>query len=208
MSDGEYGERVQVYGVTWDEYLRLVDLFAERHVRLSYDGWTLEMAKSTPCHERRKVLLGGLIDELASAYDVAFSALGGATVHRDDLRRGVDPDLSYYRPGKLRREGRGLLLEGPPDMVAELHITDSSPWRLAILADLGVREVWSFDGRDLLVSIQQDGRFVASDRSPTFPFAPLEALAGSLRDFDQGSDRAWREHIHALASSNPSPREG
>lgn len=208
MSSIEYAERVWVYGATWERYQTLVDLFAELHVRLGYDGWSLEMAKSTPLHERRKVRLGAVIDELAMGHGVALSALGGATVHREDLKRGIDPDLSYYRPGKLKRTGRDLDVEGPPDLVVEVHATDSSPWRLSLLGDLGVAEAWDFGGRRLRVSILEGGSLVASDRSRLFPLAPIEALGELLREPDEGSDIAWRERVRELASSLQTAREG
>lgn len=202
----EPAERVQVYGVTWNEYLQLVELFAERHVRLTYDGWTLEMAKSTARHERRKILIGGIIDELASAWDIPLSAFGGATFHREDLKRGIDPDLSYYRPhsGKVVWEGRSLKLIPPPDLVVELDVTDATEWRLAILAAFGAPEVWRFDGRRLTILTLQNDGYVATEQSPTFPLLNSNIVASFMHEIekhDEGSDRVWRMRVRERAAS-------
>lgn len=201
----EQAECLDVHGSTWDEYLKLVDLFAERHVRMSYDGSTLEMAKSTPRHERRKIVIGGLIDELAAAWDVLLSAFGGATFFREDLKQGIDPDLSYYGPhsGKIVWEGRSLKFIPPPDLVVELNVTDATEWRLAILAAFGVPEVWRFDGRRLKILTLRNNGYAEAEWSPTFPLLNSTIVASFVRDIenDEGSDRVWRLRVRERAIS-------
>ena len=208
----QQAERLYVHGSTWDEYLRLVDLFAERHVRLSYDGRTLEMAKSTARHERRKIVIGGLIDELAGAWDVSLSAFGGATFYREDLQQGIDPDLSYYRApsGKIIREGRNPKVAPPPDLVVELDVTDATGWRLSIFAALGTPEVWRFDGNRVTILTLEGAGYVESQRSPAFPIMNATTATSFVREIEDhdGSDRAWRARVHERVVSLNSPAEG
>jgi Uma2 family endonuclease len=55
-----------------------------------------------------------------------------------------------------------------PDLVLEIDITSSSPNRLQVYADLGVAEVWIYDGESLVIQQLQNGNYVATQTSQFF----------------------------------------
>ena len=47
-------EHMVLYGVDWTTYEKLIDAFSEYHVRMTYDGGTLELMSPQPIHEQVK----------------------------------------------------------------------------------------------------------------------------------------------------------
>lgn len=61
------------------------------------------------------------------------------------------------------------LTEDPaPDLVIEIDVTSSSQNRLQVYAELGVTEVWIYDGEALVIQQLKDGTYIASQTSQFF----------------------------------------
>lgn len=97
------------------------------------------------------------------------------TLKRQDMSVGKEPDSCYYIQNEARVRGKttiDLTQDPPPDLAIEIDITNSSLNQLALYADLGVPEIWRYDGRRLKIYQLQKKEYIECDYSPTFPLLP------------------------------------
>ena len=67
----------------------------------------------------------------------------------------------------------------------------SSLDKLSIYADLGVPELWFYNGESLVVRRLRDGVYVKRDRSDSFPFLDLKEIERFMGRFEQLGETAW-----------------
>ena len=60
-----------------------------------------------------------------------------------------------------------------PDLIIEIDITSSSHNRLQVYADLGVAEVWIYNGQSLSINQLEKGQCRPGSTSQFFPGIPL-----------------------------------
>ena len=72
-----------------------------------------------------------------------------------------------------------LTVDPGPDLV--IDITSSSPNRLKVYADLGVAEVWIYNGDSLKVRQLQNGIYATTQTSQFFASVPIPEIAGFLQ---------------------------
>lgn len=196
---------VVLHDVPWSHYETLVELFKDRRsLRLTYYQGTLEIMSPSSLHEWYKEIFGSLVRSLAAGLKIDYASFG-STRYKSELRaRGGEPDACFliasYRSDMKWREYDPAV--GPaPDLVIEIDLTSGSSVRLKTYADMGVSEVWRFDGEDLMILVLRDGAYVVADRGPSFPLAPVDRLAAFVRDFESGSERVWMDKVRAWAES-------
>jgi Uma2 family endonuclease len=175
------GQRLVLGSVPWRSYQRLLRIFDDRHLRITYDRGALEIMTLSPEHERFKCLLGYLVLVLVEELGWNMASFGSMTFRRKKHRRGLEPDQCYWIQSEPMVRGKDkidLRRDPAPDLVIEVDWTHSSLDRLAIFAVLLVPEVWRFDGQDLRVYLLgPDGRYAESERSRGFPFLSITELA-------------------------------
>jgi len=177
------GQQVVLYDIPWRAYQTICDALPERCIRMTFDRGTLEIMTVSGRHEHYKSLFGILIYILAEELNRMIACFGSFTHRRKDLERALEPDQCFYIANYRRVLGKGdidLLNDPPPDLAVEIEISRSLLDRLAILAALGVPEVWRFDGKTLLVLILQEGQYVDSESSPSFPEIDVAKLVRYL----------------------------
>lgn len=153
----------------------LKDVEEQPGIRLTYDRVLLEIMAPLDPRESYKKLLGRFVEALTEELDIEIRSLGSRTCNREDLARGLEPDQCYYIQNEQvvwDKDQIDLNQDPPPDLVIEIDITSSSINRLDLYADLGVPEVWRYDGRRFTIYRLEAKRYQACDRSPTFPFLP------------------------------------
>ena len=144
----EPDQTVILRGIHWDTYERLLaDQQQSSGTRLNFDCGTLEIVSPSSEHEQLKETITLLFQLMASELEIDVVAVGSTTFRRKDLRKGFEPDASFYirnaqsirkRPQiDLRREPR-------PDMVVEIQITNPAIDKLSIFAAAKVPEVWVY----------------------------------------------------------------
>jgi Uma2 family endonuclease len=80
----------------------------------------------------------------------------------------------------------------PPDLVVEIDITHHEIDREEIYADLGVGELWLFDGQHLTAFALRRGKYVPIENSLAFPMLKvrdLEPFLLSIGKVDQTTVR-------------------
>jgi Uma2 family endonuclease len=187
-------QRLVLYGVPWATYERLLRLFEDRRLRITYDRGALEIMTLSPEHERFKHLLNGLLGRLTEELGWSIAGFGSMTFKRRKKQRGLEPDECYWIQNEPLIRGRDkidLRKDPPPDLVIEIDWTRSSLNRLGIYAAMNVPEVWQYDGQSVRVQLLgSEGNYAESPQSKAFPFLPMPevtrflALRSTLNETD------------------------
>jgi Uma2 family endonuclease len=193
-------EIIHLSGIRWQTYEALLDELDDRHLRLTYNRGRLEIMAPSPEHEFGKKVMGRFVETLAEETNLEIYPLGSTTFKRVELS-GAEPDECFYirRIGAVRGKKRlDLEIDPAPDLVIEIDITSSSPNRLEVYADLGIAEVWIYNGQTLTIQQLQDNQYVMAQRSQFFAELPILEIADFLRQSNQmdylaliKSFRAW-----------------
>jgi Uma2 family endonuclease len=132
---------------------------------------------------------------------------GSTTLNREDLERGLEGDECWWIQHEAQvRTFREIDLnrDPPPDLVLEVEISRSVLSRIAIYATIGGPEVWRWNGQALTVCLlQEDGTYVVSTTSLSFPFLPVAELGRFLSMLQTMSEtsviRACRDWVRQNA---------
>nr|WP_277882025.1 Uma2 family endonuclease [Leptolyngbya sp. FACHB-541] len=68
-----------------------------------------------------------------------------------------------------------------PDLVVEIDVTSSSSDRLQVYADLGVVEVWIYNGEFLVIKQLQSDTYINSQTSQFFSNVPVPEISKFLQ---------------------------
>lgn len=165
--------RVLLKNISWQTYQSLVKDFEQQPaIRLTYDQGLLEIRMPLDPHETYKKLLGRLVEALTEKLGVEIRSLGSRTCDREDLARGLEPDQCYYIQNEQavwNKEQIDLKQDPPPDLAIEIDITSSSINRLNIYGDLGVPEIWRYDGQSLTMYSLENKQYQPCSSSIAFP---------------------------------------
>jgi Uma2 family endonuclease len=166
-------DRVLFREISWRTYQLLVKDFEQQPaIRLTYDRGLLEIRMPLDPHETYKKLLGRLVEALTEELEIEIRSLGSRTCDREDLARGLEPDQCYYIQNEQAvwdKEQIDLSQYPPPDLALDIDITQSSINRLDIYANLGVPEVWRYDGQSLTMYRLEQQKYQICSSSIAFP---------------------------------------
>jgi Uma2 family endonuclease len=176
-------EIINLSGISWQTYETLLEELSDRHLRLTYNRGNLEIMTPSPEHEFNKKVMGRFIETLAEESAIQILPLGSTTFKRPELS-GAEPDECFYISNidAVRGKKRLDLTEDPaPDLVVEIDITSLSRNRLQVYADLGVAEVWIYNGESLVIQQLQNGIYVTSQTSQFFLNIPIPEIVEFLQ---------------------------
>jgi Uma2 family endonuclease len=176
-------EIIHLSGISWNTYETLLAELSDRRFRLTYNRGNLEIMSPSPEHERFKKVSGRFVETMAEELNIPIEPLGSTTFKRPELS-GAEPDECFYitNIGVVRGKKRLDLTEDPaPDLVVEIDVTNSSLNRLQVYADLGVAEVWIYNGESLTIEQLQNGIYITSQTSQFFANIPITEIAKFLQ---------------------------
>lgn len=155
------GQILRLDDVCWDQYVTVCDALPDRPgLRTTFDGSSLELMTTSTPHERFKKLLGRLFEMLTFELEIDIVCGGNMTFRREDLQRGLEPDECYWvaNAAVMRHlEQWQADIHPPADLAFEVDIKSSSVNRQSICAQLGIVELWRFDGTTLeALQLQSD----------------------------------------------------
>jgi Uma2 family endonuclease len=169
-------QRVLLQNISWKLFESLlVELGQNRSSRLAYCQGNLEIMTPLPEHENRNRLIDRLIIALIEELNIEYNPFGSMTIKRQKKGVAKEPDSCYYIQNEARVRGKielDFTQDPPPDLAVEIDITSSSLNQFDIYADLGVMEIWRYDGEKIKFYQLQNGEYVECDHSPTFPTLP------------------------------------
>ena len=153
-------QKVILHNVRWETYERLLaEQESSSAPRFTYDRGELEIMSPSPEHERLNRRLSQLILAMTEEMGIEAEDLGSTTFRREDLERGFEPDSCFYIENEALIYGKArvdLSVDPPPDLIIEIDITSPSISKLPIYAQMGVPEVWRYDG-ELLTMWKLEG---------------------------------------------------
>ena len=173
---------VHLSGISWQTYEALLAEIGDGQIRLTYNRGNLEIMVPSPEHERFKTIMGRFVETLAEELDVRIEPLGSTTFKRPELS-GAEPDECFYIQNISAIKGKkriDLNQDPPPDLVVEIDITSRSENSLQVYADLGVPEVWIYNGLRLRINRLENGEYVEGEISLAFPSLPILEIVSFL----------------------------
>lgn len=188
---------VQLSGISWQTYETLLAEIGDRQIRLTYNRGNLEIIVPSPEHERFKTIMGRFVETLAEELEVRIEPLGSTTFKRPELS-GAEPDKCFYIQNISAVKGKkriDLNQDPPPDLVVEIDITSSSENSLQVYADLGVPEVWIYNGLRLRINRLENGEYVEGEISLAFPSLPILEI---VRFLEQAETMDYLELVKAF----------
>jgi Uma2 family endonuclease len=204
--------RIVLEGIRWSTYEALLEDLGDQPARLTYDDGSLEIMSPLIRHEGSKRALGRLIETLTEELDIPIRSGGSTTFRKQFRKKGLEPDECYWvaREPRVRGKIDFDLAEVPaPDIAVEVEISRSALDRMGIYAVLGVPEIWRYDGKSLTVEhLQADRAYRAVDRSPSFPWLPLDKLVEHLDRRDTMDETRWIKAFRAWVRAELSPIVG
>lgn len=167
-------QRIVLHGISWETYESLLKDHEDKSApRFAYDRGALEIMSPSPEHEMMNRRIASLIIAIMEETEIEAEDFGSTTFRREDLKRGFEPDTCFYieesaeqMRGKKRLD---LDVDPPPDLALEIDITSPSINKFPIYADLGVPEVWRYDGKRLEVFRLEGGEYKAVSESLALP---------------------------------------
>ena len=180
------GHQLLLKNVNWQQFQDILKNLGEsRSARLSYSQGTLEIMTPLPEHEDDKVIIGDFVKAILEEMDIEFRSLGSTTFENEVMRQAVEPDDCFYIQNEAQIRGKkrlNLEVDPPPELAIEIDITSRTKFNN--YQELGVNELWRYDGKKIEINILQSGQYVQSETSFAFPNLPI---ADVLHDFVEQS---------------------
>jgi Uma2 family endonuclease len=207
----EMRQHMVIEAVPWRSFEKIADALSEHHLRITYDRGRLELMSPLPIHELWKEAIKLFLTALSAELRIPIKSYGSTTFRREDVEKGLEPDECFYLASAARLRDRRVIdlsIDPPPDLAIEVENTTSCLDRMSIYANLGVPEIWTFDGATL-----QPHRLTAGPQyepvpaSPQLPFLPLAEVVPVINQAANAADDgqvlldmlAWvRQRVAAL----------
>lgn len=192
-------QRVVFHDVPWETYMSLLNARGEGVVRLTYYRGVLEIMTLSQLHERLSRLLHNFVKVLSKEYGFEVASVGSTTMHGEERKTGAEADESYYiRHEEIVREREEYdpAMDPPPDLAVEVDLSSSSSRRMLVYADLGIPELWQYDGKHLVFkSLGDDGTYYPIERSTAFPGLSSDDLEGFVHRRGTLGENALEEEL-------------
>lgn len=177
------GGTLTIPEVSWEEYEDLLREFDDDgHFRITYDEGTLEIVSPSTRHERWNRFIVAVGRALATERELEFEDYGQSTIKKQSLQKGAEPDSCFFVQRAARVIGKEVvdLAADPPDIVVEVDVSHQSDRKLAFYAQLGIPEVWRYDGKQAAFYRLEGGRYVETPSSLAFEGFRSEILTRLL----------------------------
>ena len=194
-------QRIVLDNIPWDVYERLLSAHRDRSVpRFTYDRGRLEIMSPSAEHEELKHMVALFVEVIAEEMGLNVRGFGSTTFRREDLQRGFEPDECFYVQNAVRMRGKpelDLTLDPPPDVVIEIDLTSPSLAKFPIFAQLGVPEVWRYDGRRWQIFGLAGEEYSPQTQSTALPGLTADAMTGLLDESLTLERLAWLRQVRA-----------
>jgi Uma2 family endonuclease len=186
--------RIVIPNVRWEVFEALGDSDCAG-TRFAYDKGMLEIMSPSIEHESFHRALGRMVETLTEELNIPIFSAGSTTLKLQMEQRGIEPDECYYVAHEARMRGRhdfDLAIDPPPDLAIEVDILRSSLDKLDIYAEVGVPEVWLYDGELLRVHRLHDTRrYGHQSTSVAFAFLDISEIERFLERFGELDETSW-----------------
>jgi len=186
LTDVIPGKSKILYGVSWEDYLEITEnLLEETHIKTSFNRGVLKIMSLGFRHDNKSRFLHNLITATSLALRVRTIPAGSMSLISNRVRKGADPDESYYiqnyKRASFKRELFDDETDTPPDLVIEIDETHKSDDKFEIYAAFGIREFWLYDARVLrMFELSETGEYLLVEKSIALPILTDEILTRVL----------------------------
>src|SRR5438477_2044401 len=156
-------------------------------------------------HEQSKGILADIAKITRVQQDFDFQAAGSTTFKREGLKRGFEPDSSFYIQNAARVRGKKRLdmeIDPPPDLIVEIDVSNDSLNKLPLYAALGVPEVWRY-ANAIEIWVLDESRYVRRSDSTAIPILNEKVISELMESSLTMKRPAWarqtRKRILELA---------
>ncbi|HXV65361.1 MAG TPA: Uma2 family endonuclease [Vicinamibacteria bacterium] len=176
------GSTLTLRNVSWEEYEGLLEGLGEASgLRLSYDEGTLSVVTLSPEHESYSRLIERLVDRLSARLRIRVLFFGSSTMKRRDRRKGTEPDACFYVQSAAAIGSKihlDFASDPPPDIVVEIDVSHDSLAKFSSYAELGVPEIWRYDGKALTIYSLEEDEYRSVESSLALPMLTAGILTG------------------------------
>ena len=202
-------QRMILSNISWETYERLLaDHENSSSPRFTYDQGMLEITRPNPEHEVANRRLAQLVLIFAEEMGIIAQDFGSTTFRREDLERGFKPDSCFYiqNEGRVRGKKRLDLTVDPPDLIIEIDITSPSLDKFPIYAQLGVPEIWLYDGeRVKILRPSKDESYSEFPESTCLPPLTANILTGFVQRSTALDWLSWVREVRGWARNPAGP---
>jgi Uma2 family endonuclease len=188
------GAVVTFHDISWEEYEELLEQVGEAAgLRISYNDGILKAMSVSHQHEKYVRFIERLVMTLSLRLRINALSFGSATMRKAGLRKGNEPDASFYIQCADRigtRIDLDLSVDPPPDVILEVDIHHASKENDAIYAAFGVPEIWRYESGALSILLLEKDRYVAAEASAALPMLTDAILTDALTRMRQEGDLA------------------
>ena len=199
-------QRVVLNNIGWNTYEHLLADHGDNSApRLTYDRGELEIMSPSPEHEKFNRRIAQLVLAVAEELDIEAEDLGSTTFRREDLERGFEPDSCFYIQNEEQVRGKDridLAVDPPPDLVIEIDITSPSFSKLPIYAQIGVPEVWRYDGERMTILVLEGSDYAERTESIVLPPVTSNVLNDFVEKSKSMKRTAWLELVREWSREN------
>jgi Uma2 family endonuclease len=206
----DQGQSVTLENINWQEFEDILeDLGEHRHALMAYYKGVLELKMPLAGHERVKVLIGDLLKIILDELGWEWESLGSTTFKSKRMQAGLEPDDCFYIKnyqsmiGKMRLD---LDVDPVPDLAIEVDLTSIT--KVSAYEALAVPEIWRYRNGKLEISLFENGKYINSSVSKTFPSVPV--VQGISLFLEKSKDlpmsalrREFRQWLRALTTNPP-----
>lgn len=173
------------HGVSWDDYRELLDVVGEASgLRISYGDGRLQIMTLSFKHEKYVRLIERLVGHLSITRRLRVLFYGGATMKKEEVRKGVEPDACFYVENASvvgKKDVIDLASDPPPDIVVEIDLHHESISKFPIYAEMGVPEIWRYKDEQLTIYQLREVEYVAVEVSRFLPLLTGAVLTSFLK---------------------------
>ena len=199
-------QRVVLHNISWNTYERLLaDHENNSAPRFTYDRGELEIMSPSPEHEKLNRRIAQLVLAVAEELNIEAEDLGSTTFRREDLERGFEPDSCFYIQNEEQVRGKDridLAVDPPPDLVIEINITSPSFSKFPIYAQIGVPEVWRYDGERMTILVLEGSDYAERTESIVLPPVTSNVLTDFVEKSKSMKRTAWLEVVREWSREN------
>jgi Uma2 family endonuclease len=159
-------------------------------------------------HEEDADTIAELVKLVAFNLGVPIRSVASTTYKRSDLRRGFEPDASFYIQSEPLIRGKrqvDLSVDPPPDLVLEMEMSRSARDKLPLFASMGIPELWRCDGERLTILVLEGDRYRESSTSRALPVLTRDVIARFLAESRAMLSPDWFQAVTDWARERHAP---
>jgi len=187
LADVAPDESKILYGVSWEDYVEFTKATLDKtNLELTYNRGVLKVNMGQGFrHENLPRFLNSLITTVSLILRVRIIPVGSMTLTSSRVRKGADPDESYYVQNAHRASFKQELFDDatdtPPDVVVEIDETHKSEDKFEIYAAFGIKEFWLYDAEVLRIfELSNTGEYLLIEKSLALPILTAKVLTEFL----------------------------